>query len=58
METYFSIIFKTIRRKLGCTQTEFAQFLEIEESEVLQIENDGSIPSIGTLCKLDTLGLN
>ncbi|MEJ6978976.1 hypothetical protein WG906_00850 [Pedobacter sp. P351] len=58
METYFSIIFKTIRRNLGCTTTEFAQFLEIEESEVLQIENDGSVPSLRALCKLDTLGLN
>jgi DNA-binding XRE family transcriptional regulator len=55
METYFSVVFKSIRRKFGYNATELAGLLEISETDLLLIEENKLTPDIQTLCKIDSL---
>lgn len=55
METYFSVIFKSIRRKFGFNETELADLLGISEADLLLIEDNKLNPDIHTLSKIDNL---
>jgi ribosome-binding protein aMBF1 (putative translation factor) len=57
METYFSIVFKHTRRKLGCNHEEFARLLEIDVSQLILIEEYQLFPDSETLYRLDKLEL-
>jgi ribosome-binding protein aMBF1 (putative translation factor) len=57
METYFSIVFKHSRRKLGCSHDEFASLLEIDVSQLILIEEYQLFPDSETLYRLEQLEL-
>lgn len=54
METYYSVAFKSVRRKLGYNESEFAHLLDIEETELRLIEECAIIPDTPTIVKLDS----
>lgn len=55
METYFSVLFKSNRRKMGVDEGQFAKLLEIDVNILTLIEKNEIIPEAGVLLKLDLL---
>lgn len=56
MDTYFSVLFKSERAKLGYSIFDFARLLRIDVDELNMIENSEIIPNSEVLYRLEVLG--